>query len=493
MTEPDNPLALVAALRGELFGVSDAALYDFKRLGGPFSFRSPVPGGMDEADAGALADAFARLEEYSLWLAKMPPVVAIERIAADLGLFVSASSAPGGEFQAGSLGKAIELLRAAQANAWTAADLVEHLGKLVRREEPYDGVPARSHEEPVVRVMNLHKVKGLEAPVVFLADPSGASAHPVELHVDRSGSKVLGYLIVSEKEGRRRPEVLAQPPGWGSLAEEEGRFQEAEGLRLLYVAATRAGAQLIIARRRKNRGKNPWQFFEGHLDGRPELADPGGQRALAAEKVCIRDEDVTKARRSIGDRWLAARAPGYAVAAAKEISVTSPGLARASGEHGTEWGTVVHVLLETAAKNAGADIRALAASALADQGLEAALADAAVETVRAVMRSDVWARAAASERRLAEVPFQTLVEPAEGPPTVLRGVIDLVFRERDGWVIVDYKTDDPRGRAVEELVEQYRPQVLTYADAWEGAAGEPVREAGLYFTRPGRYVVCPRG
>ena len=41
LVRPDDPVALVATLRSELFGISDAALYAFKRAGGRFSFREP--------------------------------------------------------------------------------------------------------------------------------------------------------------------------------------------------------------------------------------------------------------------------------------------------------------------------------------------------------------------------------------------------------------------------------------------------------------------
>ena len=42
VTQPDNPIALVAALRSELFGVSDRALYAFEAAGGRFSFHARV-------------------------------------------------------------------------------------------------------------------------------------------------------------------------------------------------------------------------------------------------------------------------------------------------------------------------------------------------------------------------------------------------------------------------------------------------------------------
>jgi ATP-dependent helicase/nuclease subunit A len=69
---------------------------------------------------------------------------------------------------------------------------------------------------------------------------------------------------------------------------------------------------------------------------------------------------------------------------------------------------------------------------------------------------------------------------------VLEGVIDLVFEEPDGWVVVDYKTDvgtDPR---FEERVAGYRRQVDLYADAWGSLTGDPVKERVLFFTTQGR-------
>jgi ATP-dependent helicase/nuclease subunit A len=62
---PDDPLALVAVLRGELFGISDAELYAFEKNGGSFSYRGEVPGGLTSRTSVAFEDAFSRLREYS--------------------------------------------------------------------------------------------------------------------------------------------------------------------------------------------------------------------------------------------------------------------------------------------------------------------------------------------------------------------------------------------------------------------------------------------
>ncbi len=110
----------------------------------------------------------------------------------------------------------------------------------------------------------------------------------------------------------------------------------------------------------------------------------------------------------------------------------------------------------------------------------------------AVMRSEIWKRAQQSERRFVEIPYQTLkpADPniANSTPTVLRGVIDLAFREGGSWVIVDYKTDKRPEDRLPELVAHYRGQLASYADFWQATVGAPVLEKGLYFTHANRYV-----
>jgi ATP-dependent helicase/nuclease subunit A len=127
-------------------------------------------------------------------------------------------------------------------------------------------------------------------------------------------------------------------------------------------------------------------------------------------------------------------------------------------------------------------------------------------------------------RRLYEVPFSVKVGPddpdyadiraavgpvpvsggrpvaaADGAPVILSGAMDLVFREEDGWVIADYKTDrlpaaldgaaaSDRDQALAALVDHYRPQVALYSRFWARITGEAVKESGLYFTALDRWV-----
>ena len=106
----------------------------------------------------------------------------------------------------------------------------------------------------------------------------------------------------------------------------------------------------------------------------------------------------------------------------------------------------------------------------------------------------------AAERLLVEVPFEICLQPgdalaprggragADAVPVLVRGVVDLAFREAAGWVIVDWKTDAARTPAeLAERVRHYAPQVRLYADIWARITGEPVAERGLFFTAANSY------
>ena len=514
LARPDDPVALVGALRSELFGFSDADLYAFKRGGGSFSFYSEVPEVLSSGGEGlaeALRDAFARLRDYREWLGGLPVLAAVERIVGDLGLMALAAARPGGDVEAGGLGKALEILRGVERETWSPAQVVECLAGLVNAEETYDGISARSEEKPVVRVMNLHKVKGLEAPVVFLADPYGEFAHAPAIHIDRSGDRVRGFMtVLGEKKGFGQAPVLAQPPGWQVLVEREKRFQAAETLRLRYVAATRAGSSLIITERRKSNGYNPWKHFAEFLAGAPELADPGEQAAPVGEKTVVSDAEVAREIARVEAGVSRAALPGYRLSGVKEYArslsvgngprggavresggsssfLPSPP-SRRVGEHGLEWGTVIHQLLELALTSPGADLQSVAGTALSEQGLDPGLSAEAEALVRAVTGSSLWKRVLSSPERYTEVPFEMLAAEDGPVPTLLRGQIDLVFRDQDGWVVVDYKTDRVKEGEAAGLLEDYANQVRLYAQAWERCTGEKVREAALYFVREDRLI-----
>lgn len=493
--EPENPVALVAVLRGELFGLSDTDLYAFRRAGGRFDYRHEIPSELSVEPAAELSAAFTRLRRYRLWLRQLPPIAAIERMASDLGLPMRAAATVGGDVQAGGLAKALEMLRVAQNELNSTTDLVDYLDRLIDENGEFDSLPAQPPQAAAVRLMNLHKVKGLEAPVVFLADPTGVFDHEIDLHINRAGDRVQGSMVIYDATaGQRRP-VVACPLDSGALFAVEKQFQTAEELRLQYVAATRAGVALVVAQRAHGNKKNPWAGFEPYLQNSPDLPDPGPQVRPVTKAIMVTGKDVTDALADVTHRWDHSATTSYALAAAKELSLAPSRIHfhAVTGEHGTEWGTVIHLLLETALARPGADLHELARQTLVEEGLDASEADNAVGVVGQVLKSDILQRAKATNRYLVEVPFQQLLpagsaRAVDGLPTIVRGVIDLAFWEEPGWVIVDYKTDRIAPGQLPNAAEHYRSQVATYAEIWSEIVRQPIHEFGLYFTHVDRYV-----
>lgn len=492
VAQPDNPVALVAVLRCELFGVADTDLYNLKRHGGRFSYLSEVPSDLPDEAASLFQEVFARLKTYSQWLRRMPVPAAIERMAADLGLIARACAAEEGDVHAGSLLKAIELLRAQEG--LTTGDFLDAIGRIVEQETAHDGIAVLPPAEMPVRVMNLHQCKGLEAPFVFLVDPSGVSDHDVSEYIDRSGSEPRGYLpIYGPKRSQwGPPPLLAQPPDWSRLAATEQRFLDAEVNRLLYVAATRAGVKLVISQRDgSGNSKNPWKGFASHLQGARPFSDPGPITLKNTSPLKIDPQTWGSAVKAIDQRWQAVVPPTYAVQALKEWAIKGKDKPHGTEAGGAEWGSAIHTLLEVARKQPQADLRALALSVLQREELSLALADDLLSTVERVTSSDLWRRATAATRCLVEVPmafFTPGTGTDNGLPTIWRGVIDLVFWESSGWVVVDYKSERVESSKVPGLVTYYTPQLDAYAKAWQELLGQTVGERGLFFTNTGNYV-----
>jgi ATP-dependent helicase/nuclease subunit A len=521
LTWPEDELATVALLRSELFGVSDVDLYRFRRAGGRFSFRHPAP-----AAAPVIGEALERLRRYARWLERgVPPLAVVERLCGELGLGPRAAARRGGDLDAGSLAKGLELLRGAHRRSWTLAQTVGYLGQLVDGLELHDGLPARADpSDDVVRVMNLHKAKGLEAKVVFLVDPTGVFKHEVGLHVDRAGgdaeSGVLGYLTIrGERLGSRVPKVVARPAGWAKIEEREQRFLDAEALRLLYVAATRAGCLLVITQRERANHRNPWAAFAPALATElrhlrsgpqeredPQFAVPGELPRPMEASVNVNanaNADAAPPETELAARLARLQTPTYLLRTARAHSrATHPpprveleaadAAERADGEHGVEWGAAIHELLQAAiVLEPGAGLQRLAGSILVEHGLDAGLSDAAARVVEQVRSSEIWRRARRAPRRLTEVPFQLLDRDGSGLEVVVRGVIDLVFEEPDGWVVVDYKTDRLAGESVEPVIARHGPQVQLYGRAWSRCTGARVKEVGLVLLGAGGvFVSC---
>ena len=274
LNDPDNPIYTVAVLRGLFFGVSDSELYAYKQKGRRFSFLEAGEKKEDEATA-RVAQSLFKLRQWWEWIREYPATTALEMIFEDSGIVNFAASSEMGSSRAGNLFKLLTILRSQEREgAASFAELVDYLEELVSvyEIEEMSLTPGRKN---AVRLMNLHKAKGLEAAFVFLANPVGQKEHAPDKHIIRKEMIPEGYILCSKKSGLFQWITLSHPVRWEEKAEEERLYAGAEEQRLMYVASTRARDCLVVSTYEGAlEGRRAWSSLDDHIQDVPELEIP---------------------------------------------------------------------------------------------------------------------------------------------------------------------------------------------------------------------------
>jgi ATP-dependent helicase/nuclease subunit A len=512
--DPADSISTVAALKSFLFGLTDVELLDASEAGTRFDDPATAPARGPVAGAlGALAALRARRHARPLAETLLDLLSSRSALAAvENGAVVNPLQA------AANLDRLLVLARALDAEGLPFRDAVARLA--LRLEEKVSEPRAFEEDEDAVRLMTLHKAKGLEFDTVVVAS--------------------LGFRDRERTAGRRtlvhtgpgRPLALAasmrgrtiRTPGFGFIAQLDDARDLAEEKRQLYVALTRAKRTLVLSWFRRRRrlksgdvsdtiGKSllaPIAFAET-LPPRlaplvevvaPEVSAPpspekapaaafavdlDAERAAAETRLARARATASRPLRRSGEKDApqAPRPPAGGDAGSPE---DLPALERHEEVHeaAVRLGTAVHeameALLDPVRTPPGSAAEAVAASAFP---LDPAARAEAVRLVERLLAHPVVARARAARRRFVELPILFRDDALEGAPLV-EGKIDLLFEEDDGWVVVDWKTDrlpTPAVRAEREAL--YAPQLASYARALVAllGPGTRVRETLLAFAR----------
>ncbi len=444
-------------------------------------------------------------------------------------------------------------------------------------------------KENVVRIMSIHKSKGLEFPVVFVAG-LGKQFNMMDLNKDILIHKKLGLgpeLIDSKL--RIKMSTLAKL----AIKKKIHRESLAEEMRILYVALTRAKEKLILIGSVKELNKTVfkweqtlsyegWQLPDGNLSGAktfldwlvPALLrhrDMGTLRTfISAENVLDIDvyEDpsiwkctlITKSELGISkqmeeesqavkileriknmeavetdglnheivEQILSWKYPFQAaVGKSAVVSVTeAKGLLMEEADFSaeevfkypprrskpvflqklkdlgklsaTEYGNLMHKVMQYLSLDAIKEKLDLITikeqiELMSKQEIltpeEAKLVNP--NQVLHFFKSPLGARILKADEVKRELIF-TLAIPAasihkgekdllEDECVLMRGIIDCLFYEKDGAVIVDYKTDYVDKTNLEEKIKYYKNQLSLYSEAVETILKTPVKEKYLYF------------
>ena len=239
---PDDQLSVFATLRGSLFAIEDQLLFEYhQRFGRISPFRIPpelqstVNRDESYARLSPIVDALMLIQELHRRRNDVPMTATIGRLLEDTRAHAGFVMRPAGEQALANVLQIAELARRFESTGGLSfRGFVEHL-----REEADAG---RAGEAPIledgsdgVRIMTVHRSKGLEFPIVILADPT------CKLH-----RKTADRYVDAE-----RGLCALRLGGWQPLdlldhqTEEVERDRE-EGIRLAYVAATRARDLLVV-------------------------------------------------------------------------------------------------------------------------------------------------------------------------------------------------------------------------------------------------------
>ena len=485
---PDNPLPLLAYLRGDLVGLGDDTLYALKKAGGDFNWTRDLPRGMDRELHQTFERAYDHLKKASEWLQSLSPDTAIARCVEKLGLLPFVRTLPMGETHAGNLIRILSLVREWSAQGMHWGQVVNELRALIDdRDYKIEQMTLPSAQEDVVRLMNLHQAKGLQGKIVFLADPYDTSytRYGPEFHVSRTSDEPFLALPITKPRGPYQREVVAEPVGWEDAETEETRFLQGEELRLLYVAATRAENLLVVSTYEEKPDHGPWSPLYPHLKNVPELAYDDHSSHPIPETPSTKTPSVELEREQRNQFWQVVKKESFKVAQVTDDrpDITYTDERRTPAGKGAAYGTVIHQIFDDAInRRLPADPTPYVAHLLQEAGADAGFLPHALDALQHFRNSEIWKEIQTSETVYTEVSF-AVSQAEDNASEIIRGIIDLVYRLPKGWKIVDYKTNAVKtDEDVRALCEQTADQVNTYAEHWEKFTGETVFAKGLWLT-----------
>jgi ATP-dependent helicase/nuclease subunit A len=492
LNDPSDHVQLLAVLRGLLFGMSDDALYHYVKEEGKFSIYS-LPEAPDSFGYKAIQvyEAMKQLRDFADWVKSLPAFSAFSKIIDHLKLIPFAAVKETGVLRSGTLVKVLEMIQQ-DIDSMVNWDALTRFLKRLKDDAELEGTGLFSGRGGTVRIMNIHKAKGLEAPIVFLCCPCGHIDHDAEEHVDRLAEPAQGYFTITRMNGFQR-EIIAQPKGWNDLVEKEREYMHAEADRLLYVAATRAKQMLVISCYPTKPDKNPWHAFEPSLDKGRELDEVQIQTRSA--EVLMKSPDAQTSL-VLWKNWREqAVKPTYirtSVTQEKSTSESSVNssqitLHRSKGGKGMAFGSTVHRCIEALGNGLETSEMGEYLTMLAqEENIPEEWVPEAVKLVNALLQTELWQRSLKAKQRFFEYTFSiSRKEEESNTILLLNGVIDLAFEEVDGWVIIDFKTDAFEPQHQQEFIDYYTPQVQAYANVWGHTFKRKVKEKGLYFFNGG--------
>ena len=481
VASPHSLQALVGALTCKRFGFNLDALHRLKNDGYDFGLYA------GHADSEPISEALAKLKQLVWRSHRLSAASLFSVILEELEIFKYA-----GAKDLEYTYYALELLRSAESAGQfsTLPQAAAYLEMLISDASKTERAISLTRNENRVHIANLHKVKGLEAPIVILADPYSKSNSP-EVRVEQQDPKPLCWIL-SVRKGFGS---LLSCSGYEDAKDAEVACLEAEKKRLLYVAATRAQRVLIVADAITSKGesdeKNPWKFFVDRCDGDFFQTLPVGEIAAAARKPEVSAAELYDGATNLLETTTSGE---------KSFSILRPSQIKLKGKTSSEddfedvsqtevrthtvranaavIGTLVHSLMEAMVSSRNtAPLSMLVREIASEYEAESeAYTQLLIKVGTAIQNGgfpqeneapqDILNVLLAADEVYCEVPFCR-----KNGSEIWHGIMDVVYRTGEQWIILDYKTNAD----AHDLDTKYQEQLTAYVEAFRDLTGHTAK------------------
>jgi ATP-dependent helicase/nuclease subunit A len=507
---PHDTIALVGILRSPLGGMADRDLLALQQIDGLDYQQRERLSAWNHPQAELVGRLYERLAELHQLAPLRPVPDAIDLIFDRLPILELAAASLHGEQAVANLRKTRDMAEAlADRPHLTLTGFVDLMMTRVS-DQPDEAESALAEESlDAIRVLTIHKAKGLEFPVVILPGLHQGSKNARKgpsIHHDWSsrcyslqmgGRSNLGAVLVDMKMAAR---------------------EEAEQRRLLYVGMTRARDLLVLSGGQTTKpGHDTVLSLLGEAMSDETTPSTDGQICIGTSRLTrvITQATLAARRRRVEPLLTIAPAPAlgpilirrHARQVEWEQRRTMPRRLTPSSLTGSKPDALLHRIVTERDPDLARLIGVCAHAVLEQWDFTGPLSEISTAIEQACRRyvaqdhpqlmadvmedltvlfesflsSEPYTRLQRATVLGREVPF---VMPS-GEGQMMEGVIDIIYRLDDRIWIADYKTDDVAAEDVQTRADRYRSQAESYSRAVASSLGLLSRSFQLIFLRPG--------